>query len=471
MPRRARRILLRSGKSPFTALPIEDALQQNVIATNAGNLIFSDAAHKILSVPGTEVVSHGTRTDPAQAGRINEEFDVFVVPLANAFRLSFEHHLKRLTRLVRKLRIPVVVLGVGAQAGLDGRTERLGAMEHTVREFVGAVLDRSASIGVRGEFTEQYLKGLGFRDVEVIGCPSLFLHGEQLTVTKKTDVLTPDARIAVNGSHSALRNKRLAALLTRTCAEYGNATFIGQNLGEARQLHWRDLSDPAASPALPTHPVHPLYKAGRVRVYVDPVTWMADLAGMDFSFGGRIHGNIAALLAGTPATVVCADARTLELARYFEIPHVLLPDLAADASAAGLYAATDLGPLVKGHKERFLRFTGFLAANGLENTFEHGDGGAAFDARMGTLAFPPAIRPWNAADLDAVGDRMAWLTARLDDATRRADRLERALAKVRTDRPGARRPRPSVYRRARRAVGRRGRTVLRVLSGGAAVRQ
>ncbi|WP_410089573.1 polysaccharide pyruvyl transferase family protein, partial [Streptomyces sp. gb1(2016)] len=50
--------------------------------------------------------------------------------------------------------------------------------EPTVREFVTEVLNRSASIGVRGEFTEQYLKNMGFRDVEVIGCPSMFMNGE-----------------------------------------------------------------------------------------------------------------------------------------------------------------------------------------------------------------------------------------------------------------------------------------------------
>ncbi|WP_432057734.1 hypothetical protein [Streptomyces sp. bgisy022] len=85
-----RRILLRSGKSPFDVVPVEDALHRDVIATNSGNLIFSDAAHKILTTPDTEVVSNGMRADPAAAGRINDEYDVFVVPLANAFRPSFE---------------------------------------------------------------------------------------------------------------------------------------------------------------------------------------------------------------------------------------------------------------------------------------------------------------------------------------------------------------------------------------------
>ncbi|GHH87288.1 hypothetical protein GCM10018793_62520 [Streptomyces sulfonofaciens] len=450
MPHPVRRILLRSGKSPFTALSIEDALHQDVIATNAGNLIFSDAAHKILSTPGTEVVSNGMRTEIAAAERINDEFDVFVVPLANAFRPSFELPLKRLTRLISKLRIPVVVLGVGAQAGLNHDRARLAPIEPSVKRFVSAVLDRSACIGVRGEFTEQYLKDLGFRDVDVIGCPSLFWHGDRLTIDK-ADTLAPGSRIALNGSHSAMRNKRLAGLLRRTWEQYEDVRFIGQNLSEARALHWRDMSD--GGPAtMPTHPAHPLYRDGKVRVYIDPVTWIRELRGVDYSLGSRIHGNIAALLAGTPCTVLCADSRTLELARYFEIPHHKLTDLPADPDAADLYAAADFGPLMKGHKERFERFTGFLAKNGLENTFEHGDQGAEFEARMSEPDFPPAVRPWNTADLTSVSERFNWLHSRLDDVTKRNTVLERALARL----PAAAsaQPRQSVYRRARRAVGR-----------------
>ena len=135
-----KRILLRSGKSPFDVLSVEEALHRDVIATNSGNLIFSDAAHKILTTPDTEVVSNGMRTEVAAAGRINEEYSAFVVPLANAFRPTFEPALQRLTRLIKKLKIPVVVLGVGAQAVIDQDTARLKAMEPTVRAFFSAVL-------------------------------------------------------------------------------------------------------------------------------------------------------------------------------------------------------------------------------------------------------------------------------------------------------------------------------------------
>ena len=48
--------------------------------------------------------------------RANSEFDVFVVPMANAFRADFVDSLDRLTDFIERLTIPVVVVGVGAQS-------------------------------------------------------------------------------------------------------------------------------------------------------------------------------------------------------------------------------------------------------------------------------------------------------------------------------------------------------------------
>ncbi|MFJ7073252.1 polysaccharide pyruvyl transferase family protein [Streptomyces sp. NPDC098781] len=449
--RREKRILLRSGKSPYDVVPVEEALHRDVIATNSGNLIFSDAMHKILETPRAEVVSNGIRTDVSAASRINEEYDAFVVPLANAFRPSFEAQLKRLTRLIGKLRIPVIVVGVGAQAGLGYNPARLKGIEPAVRDFVSAVLDRSASIGVRGEFTEKYLNDLGFRDVEVIGCPSLFLWGKELTVTKREPALVPGSRIAVNGSHSAVKSQGLDRVITRAHARYPGLRFIGQNLSDARQLHWRDLSDPnSLVTAIPTHPDHPMYREDKVRVYIDPVTWIDDLRAFDFSFGSRIHGNIAALLAGTPATVLCGDSRTLELCRYFGIPHRRIDRLPEDLDPAALYEEADFGPLMSGHQERFERFTGFLDRNGLENTFTHGEGGAAFEAHMRSLSFPAGIRPWNDADLTSLTSRFGFLQSRVGELAADNDRLRRELSRVGK---GGTLPPASVYRRARRVVG------------------
>src|SRR5436190_19684926 len=88
-----KRILLRSGKSPFHVLSPRASLEDypsGVFAINSGNMVFSDAMHRILSTPGTDVIPNtylGERLGVNQPylDRVNSEFSHFVVTLADAF--------------------------------------------------------------------------------------------------------------------------------------------------------------------------------------------------------------------------------------------------------------------------------------------------------------------------------------------------------------------------------------------------
>ena len=193
-----KKVLMRAGKNPFTTIGYEDVLQNNILGTNSGNLIFAHAAHKTLLTDDVQITHSGYTAKPLNADEINEKYDYFVLPFANAFRKSFESHLKSYTKLIKKLKIPVVVVGVGAQTDLNYNMESMRSIDESVTDFVSAVLDRSASIGVRGELTASYLNKLGFKDVDIIGCPSLFLHGPDFRIEKKKKFLNEESNIAIN---------------------------------------------------------------------------------------------------------------------------------------------------------------------------------------------------------------------------------------------------------------------------------
>ena len=116
-----RRILIRAGRPPHQPVPLEAAHAYRgvgTISTNPGNLLFQDAVYRTLATPDTHLVVDSLSTERrgmtrAHIARINDEFDVFVVPLANAFRDDFVQPLRRLTDVIEQLNIPVVVTGVG----------------------------------------------------------------------------------------------------------------------------------------------------------------------------------------------------------------------------------------------------------------------------------------------------------------------------------------------------------------------
>ncbi len=385
------RILLRAHKDPFTVATPKRVHKQNLIGDNVGNLLFSNASYKLLATKGTEVETDPLKALPGDADRINAEFDHLVIPLANAFRLSYADPLDRLSAMIEATTVPVSVLGVGAQLNLDGSFDRLEPMRDSVKRFVSAVLDKSPSIGVRGEYTEAYLRSLGFRDVDVIGCPSVFLNGPGLTVQKRARRITRSSRISMNLSPYV---EGLGAMVEQQTKRYPRLRYTAQHrdgLGMLLDAAARSGAYAGARTDMPTNHAHPLVAGQRTSFFVDPAPWLDYLSGFDFSFGTRIHGNIAALVAGTPAYVLAHDSRTLELARYYDIPHRTIHRVSRRTDAADLYDEADYSAFNAGVAPRFEQFARFLGDHGLRHVYEAGEDPLRFDRRSAVTPYPGEI--------------------------------------------------------------------------------
>ncbi len=379
------RILLRSPKRPFDVLGLQSILARNIHANNTGNSVFLHAAYRLLATPNARITPDALRIRPADADRINEEHDVYVLPFANAFRPQYARRLERWSKLIERLRIPVVILGIGAQSDLDYDLGALAPIDGSVRRFVAAVLERGPTIGVRGEFTERYLRHLGFSAVEVVGCPSVFLNGPDMRVEKEVEHLGTASRLAFNTAPS---QASVGPLLASLAKRYPNLTYVAQDRAALELLALGRLERAAAPPAgFPADASHPLVRTDRLRVFPDPWPWIEFLRGVDFTFGSRAHGNLVSLVAGTPCYMLPHDSRTLELARWFEIPHRPLREVGPDLDPAELYASADYEGLNRGHPARWAAFAGYLRRHGLEHVFEAG-GAEAFDATIAGLRFP-----------------------------------------------------------------------------------
>jgi hypothetical protein len=383
------RIMLRAHKDPFTVAAPGQVFRKNLIGENVGNLLFQQASYKLLQTEGTEVVTGRLLGGREEAERINDEFDHVVVPLANAFRFSFQSELDRLSETLEHLRVPVTVLGVGAQMNLDGDVARLGRMRASVSRFMRAVLDRSPSVGVRGEFTEQYLHSIGFSEIDVIGCPSLYMNGPDLRVEKRVERLHRLSRISLNLTPYVTE---LGPLVEQQMLRYPRLRYAAQHrealgmLLDGTRLSAETLGEEQR--LLPTHHGHPLIARNRTSFFVDPRPWIHYLSRFDFSFGTRIHGNIAALLAGTPAHVLAHDSRTLELARFYDIPYTAMREVTPDTDAADLYAASDYSAFNAGLPGRFSRFSDYLQAHGLQHVYQAGQDATRFERRASVTPFP-----------------------------------------------------------------------------------
>jgi hypothetical protein len=413
-------ILIRSGRPPHLPMSPEASLARfgwGVFGSNAGNTLFLSSVFRALNTADSPAVVDGLYPErgladiEAAAGQINERFSAWVIPLANAFRPGFEHSLNNLTRLIRRLTIPCVVVGVGIQSGLDSPEVGDARTVEATKKFVTAVLNRSGLVGVRGETTRDWLIGLGFpaESITVIGCPSLFDNAGDLQVIRRVERIEPEHPLAVNITMS--KPPVAASYFTRMCQTYPDLVYVAQQVEELELLLW-GTPWTKKYPQLPTHRQHPLYTQDRIRFFLDPARWRDFMAGRYFAFGSRLHGNIAAIAAGTPALMIAHDSRTLEVADYHAIPRLTLADRPGTADIDVFYQQADYAEFNRRHLGLFQHYLSFLEANGLRHIHQPGQANPAYDAVLAGAAYPEPVAVVE-AHLDPAGRelfrKLAWL--------------------------------------------------------------
>src|SRR5690625_857186 len=226
-------ILMRSGMSPMDTFDASHIILNNSIGGNVGNLIYAYSVFRTLMTEGTTITPDYYKIDHKQAEEINEKYDCYIIPLADAFREDFIPLLRRYTKLIKKLKIPVIVIGVGLRAPFEPKLNEGFPFDEDVKAFVKAVLEKSSIIGLRGEITSKYLTRLGFRegiDHTVIGCPSMYAFGRDLHI-RDTNI-TKESMICVNSSR--LSPKNVLDFMTRGMEEYPNHYCIHQCMKEMK---------------------------------------------------------------------------------------------------------------------------------------------------------------------------------------------------------------------------------------------
>ncbi|WP_290753706.1 polysaccharide pyruvyl transferase family protein [Exiguobacterium sp. UBA3968] len=397
-----KRIIIRAGMTPFEQFDAPYLMKHNSIGGNVGNLIYQYSIFRTLMTEGTTITPDYYYYDEERADEINANFDLYVIPLADAFRKEFVPTLRKYTRLIKKLKIPVVVIGVGLRAPFEPDLDGGFPFDEDVKAFVSAVLERSSMLGLRGEITSKYLTRLGFRegiDHRVIGCPSMYAFGRDLHI-RETNI-TPESMITVNSSRLAPQN--VLDFITRGMEEYPNHYFIPQWMKELKLTYTG--THPIADLSVTNYPVKmsdPAYMNDRVRFFLNAQTWFDFIGQADLSFGARLHGNITATLAGTPSILIPKDARMRELTDYHQLTHIWANDIKADTQLSDVVANADFQSPVRVQARNFDNFVDFLNVNDLEHIYQETNypENVPFDRQMAQAELLPPVQPISGVSLE-----------------------------------------------------------------------
>ena len=367
------RILIRAGVAPWAEYNALDVITDKIIGNNTGNLLFANSITRLGATADSRVdfISDLTLVKKQiTAQEINENYDRLILPMANAFREDFARKcLKHWTALIRQLTIPVTVTGIGIQLPYEPHLEQPREFDGAARDFIAAVLDHSASVGVRGQITYDYLKGLGFSQIDVIGCPSLALNGPGLPLREKQP-LTPESKLCFTGSVSNPPDFKKFAV---HCTErFPNTYFVPQFIDDLR-LMYLGIPHPDTADSRVLHPTnldHPVFVEDKARFFINLPSMFAFNREMDFNYGTRIHGAIGNILCGVPSLLFPTDARIRELAEYHNIPAIPASAVTPDTDLAALYDQTDFRQVNNGHAERFWHLIDFLNENGIKTIYD-----------------------------------------------------------------------------------------------------
>ena len=335
---------------------------------NAGNMVHARAARRILanwrSAPARRWTGEEVEQFRAEASHL-------VIVMANAVKVNqmatgFEPALAILADNIRAAKLPVIVLGLGAQAQDDRIPDDLHVSDGT-RAFLDCLAGHGAAIAVRGEFTAAILHRLGLRNVTVTGCQSCVMScdpgfADRIAVPQTT---TPD-RIAGSTSFVGREANLLGMMMAHGIDMIGQTEFYEYRL--AHDLPTDHLADTIgvrqAITACKTLGIsvdaYTAYLKAHFHQFEDLDTWATALDGYDFAFGTRFHGNMWALQCGVPALWVAHDSRTRELCRHLGLPWVAPDAITADADPACLLEHCDYSAFRRRYGEVYAGFKSFL---------------------------------------------------------------------------------------------------------------
>jgi len=248
--------------------------------------------------------------------------------------------------------------------------------------FLRLLSERSGSIGVRGAFTADLLWRLGIRNLSLVGCPSLLSlksNAVNALLTKAATTMKVGINFSNNVRLHALDPESFTvtenALFRRMLAE--NSYYILQNeqpeifILESRDKDTRqmrndlaavtqmfDVSDLASTSAE--------YLRSRLRIFFDVDVWTSSMSTMSASIGSRFHGNVAAILAGTPALFLAHDMRTQELCELFQFPHVTINRPYGAEELIDLLLSVNYSDFVRRMRSVQTEWKLFLNRNGLD---------------------------------------------------------------------------------------------------------
>lgn len=341
------------------------------VGLNTGNLLFVNAVWDLID--GNKCKLEYS-FDPQE---VNEKCSKIIIPAANwlCTEKKFDTFCGQLAERIYKLKIPVIIIGLGAQSSEFDKTFARSLGDGCV-SLVKLISQRSELISVRGWFTQSVLYELGITNVCVTGCPSLSNILASKRNLKIKDLVMD--RVLLYPTRYYLDDEFLNS------SGLDNQIFKFSFLQKTGLLYQSEAEEIAFLSSFSEfinereHKFLKLYGCDSIEdlkffinnngnVFFDLRKWVLALSEFDFGFGTRLHGTISMLNSGIPAVLAWHDSRTREAAEFALIPSVPAKEFELTRrSIENLYKRVNIESYFLRRNEIKNIFNSFLISNGLK---------------------------------------------------------------------------------------------------------
>ncbi|GAB2184072.1 polysaccharide pyruvyl transferase family protein [Roseibium sp. LAB1] len=278
--------------------------------------------------------------------------------------------------LLKKLKGPIVPVGVGAQAA---KYKKLEIPKGSIEAWK-IIADKCETIGVRGVYSAEVFNDIGIKNIRIIGCPSFYRNLRPSIEIKPFDPanarvgLTLNKYLSADYASNATKTNRMQRALIEAVAKRSSNRLYSQGereetlaifeTGEAKQKHIRSI---LGKYNLEGDKDVEALMSERMQAFFDVDEWAADARdNVDVLVGFRLHGNVIGLHQGIPAVFFTYDSRIRELSTLFAIPSVEIEDY-MPINLEKIFENADFSKVQHVYRLNYAEYHRFLTENGLNH--------------------------------------------------------------------------------------------------------
>lgn len=249
---------------------------------------------------------------------------------------------------------PIICLGVGLQAPYQKSDFKIH--QETLR--VLSELSERSVLGVRGYYTAEILNKFGIKNIQVIGCPSLYLYSDYSNNIQNhyTDSLKAVSNYKTLSKSLKSEDYKILSYLAK------KTDFIEQTPCYFPNVIYQNLSDELK-----------VFLFQKKHIFFDFEDWFSFLKDYNFSIGARFHRNVISILSGIPALFLTFDSRTKEMTDFFYLPSLDVSQMDLEKSLDYYYEMADYSQFKRNFPKLLDNFAEFCIKNHLEMQFGMAD--------------------------------------------------------------------------------------------------